>query len=77
MSTTLFGQRIDWPYFCSPTALQRLFHHEGEGADARAAHASGTIFSLSSISSTNIEDAAKLYDRARKFFRSTFSRIGA
>ena len=60
MSTTLFGQRIDWPYFCSPTALQRLFHHEGEGATARAAHASGTIFSLSSISSTNIEDAAKL-----------------
>ena len=31
MSTTLFGQRIDWPYFCAPTALQRLFHHEGEG----------------------------------------------
>ena len=60
MSTTLFGQRIDWPYFCSPTALQRLFHHEGEGATARAAHASGTIFSLSSVSSTNIEDAAKL-----------------
>src|SRR6516165_2982796 len=55
MSTTLFGQRIDWPYFCSPTALQRLFHHEGEAATARAAHASGTIFSLSSISSTNIE----------------------
>ena len=27
---------------------------------ARAAHASGTIFSLSSVSSTNIEDAAKL-----------------
>ena len=60
MSTTLFGQRIDWPYFCSPTALQRLFHHEGEGGTARAAHASGTIFSLSSVSSTNIEDAAKL-----------------
>ena len=60
MSTTLFGQRIDWPYFCAPTALQRLFHHEGEGGTARAAHASGTIFSLSSVSSTNIEDAAKL-----------------
>jgi L-lactate dehydrogenase (cytochrome) len=58
MSTTLFGQRIDWPYFCSPTALQRLFHHEGERATARAAHASGTIFSLSSISSANIEEVA-------------------
>ena len=40
--------------------MQRLFHHEGEGGTARAAHASGTIFSLSSVSSTNIEDAAKL-----------------
>ena len=60
MSTTLFGRKIDWPFFCGPTALQRLFHHEGEGGTARAAHASGTIFSLSSVSSTNIEDAAKL-----------------
>jgi L-lactate dehydrogenase (cytochrome) len=59
MSTTLFGRKIDWPFFCSPTALQRLFHHEGERATARAAHSSGTIFSLSSISSTNIEDAAR------------------
>jgi L-lactate dehydrogenase (cytochrome) len=60
MSTHVFGQKIDWPFFCGPTALQRLFHHEGEGGTARAAHASGTIFSLSSVSSTNIEDAAKL-----------------
>ena len=60
MSTTLFGRKIDWPFFCAPTALQRLFHHEGEGGTARAAHASGTIFSLSSVSSTNIEDASKL-----------------
>jgi L-lactate dehydrogenase (cytochrome) len=60
MSTTVFGQRIDWPFFCSPTALQRLFNWQGERAVARAAHATGTIFSLSAISSTNIEDAAKL-----------------
>ncbi|HZL93750.1 MAG TPA: alpha-hydroxy acid oxidase, partial [Vicinamibacterales bacterium] len=67
MSTTLFGQRIDWPYFCSPTALQRLFHWEGERATARAAHASGTIFSLSSISSTNIEETAKFTDGPKVF----------
>src|SRR4029078_8259020 len=57
ISTTLFGGRIDWPYFCSPTALQRLFQHEGEGATARAAHASGTMFSLSRIAFTNIAHA--------------------
>jgi L-lactate dehydrogenase (cytochrome) len=67
MSTTLFGQRIEWPFFCSPTALQRLFNHEGERAVARAAHATGTIFSLSSISSTNIEDTAKLTPGPKAF----------
>jgi L-lactate dehydrogenase (cytochrome) len=24
------GQKIDMPLFCAPTALQRLFHHDGE-----------------------------------------------
>jgi L-lactate dehydrogenase (cytochrome) len=67
MSTTLFGQKIAWPYFCSPTALQRLFNYEGERATARAAHASGTIFSLSSISSSNIEDTAKFTDGPKVF----------
>jgi L-lactate dehydrogenase (cytochrome) len=59
MSTTVFGRRIDWPFFCSPTALQRLFNYQGERAVARAAHASGTIYSLSSISSSSIEEVAK------------------
>jgi L-lactate dehydrogenase (cytochrome) len=59
MSTTVFGHRIEWPFFCSPTALQRLFNYQGERAVARAAHASGTIYSLSSISSTSIEEVAK------------------
>lgn len=57
-STTVFGERIEWPFFCSPTALSRLFNHEGERAVARAAHASGTLYSLSSISSSSIEETA-------------------
>jgi L-lactate dehydrogenase (cytochrome) len=67
MSTTVFGQRIEWPFFCSPTALQRLFHYQGERAVARAAHAAGTIFSLSSISSMSIEEVAKLTDGPKVF----------
>ena len=77
MSTTLFGQKIDWPFFCSPTALQRLFNYEGEGATARAAHASGTIFSLSSISSIEHRGRREIYRRARRSSRSTCSRTGA
>ena len=36
MSVTVMGQKIEMPLYCSPTALQRLFHHEGELAVARA-----------------------------------------
>ena len=30
MSTTVLGQRLEMPIYCAPTALQRLFHYEGE-----------------------------------------------
>jgi L-lactate dehydrogenase (cytochrome) len=46
------------PYFCAPTAMSRLFHHDGEIAVARAAARAGTLYCLSSISTTSIEDAA-------------------
>ena len=34
MSTTLMGHKMAMPLFLSPTALQRLFHHDGERAVA-------------------------------------------
>tara|TARA_B110001450_G_scaffold30100_1_gene26241 strand:- start:233 stop:649 length:417 start_codon:yes stop_codon:yes gene_type:complete len=37
LSTTIFGKKIDMPIFLSPTAMQRLYHHEGDKASARAA----------------------------------------
>ena len=36
LSTTVMGIPIDMPLFLSPTALQRLFHHDGERAVGRA-----------------------------------------
>ena len=42
MSTTVMGRRIEMPIFLSPTALQRLFHWQGERAVARAAARFGT-----------------------------------
>jgi L-lactate dehydrogenase (cytochrome) len=53
------GTDIGVPFLVSPTAGQRMFHHEGEIAGARAAHAFGTVYSLSTIGSVTIEDAAK------------------
>ena len=37
LSTTVLGQRLDFPLFMSPTAMQRLFHHDGERALAKVA----------------------------------------
>ena len=56
LRTNVLGQDIDWPVFLSPTAMTRLFHHEGELAVCRAAHEHGTMYSLSSLSTTSIED---------------------
>ena len=33
LSVTVMGQKLALPVYCSPTALQRLFHHQGERAD--------------------------------------------
>jgi len=57
-STTVLGQKIDWPFICSPTGYHRLFHHDGEKGAARAADRTGTIFCLSTLSSTTIEDVS-------------------
>jgi L-lactate dehydrogenase (cytochrome) len=56
MSTTVMGQKLQMPFFCSPTALQRLFHHDGERAVARAAEKFGTMFGVSSLGTVSIEE---------------------
>jgi L-lactate dehydrogenase (cytochrome) len=56
LGVNVLGQDIDWPVFCSPTAMSRLFHHEGEHAVARAAYNLNTMYSLSSLATTNIEE---------------------
>lgn len=58
LSTTLFGQKINWPVFMAPTGMSRLFHHEAEPAVARAAQKSGTFYTLSTMGTTRIEDIA-------------------
>jgi L-lactate dehydrogenase (cytochrome) len=66
LSTEVLGQRLDFPLFMSPTAMQRLFHHDGERALAKAAENLGTMFSVSTIGTRSIEElgafaAAKLF----------------
>ena len=56
LSTTVFGKKIDFPLFLAPTAMHRLYHHHGEKASALAAEKFGTIFSMSTMSTTSIEE---------------------
>lgn len=60
MSVTVMGQKLAMPVYCSPTALQRLFHHQGERAVAAAAGKHGTMFGVSSLGTVSLEDARKL-----------------
>lgn len=55
MSVSVMGQKLAMPIYCSPTALQRLFHHEGEFAVARAANKFGTMFGVSSLGTSSVE----------------------
>lgn len=61
MSVTVMGQKLDMPIYCSPTALQRLFHHRGEWAVAAAASKYGTMFGVSSLGTVSIEAIRKKY----------------
>ena len=59
LSVTVMGQKLAMPVYCSPTALQRLFHHEGERAVAAAAEKYGTMFGVSSLGTVSMEEIAK------------------
>jgi L-lactate dehydrogenase (cytochrome) len=60
-SVEMMGQKLAVPFFCSPTALQRLFHHQGERAVAAAASKLGTMFGVSSLGTVSMEEIRKTY----------------
>jgi len=61
LSVTVMGQKLALPVYCSPTALQRLFHHQGERAVAAAAAQYGTMFGVSSLGTVSMEELRKAY----------------
>jgi L-lactate dehydrogenase (cytochrome) len=62
MSVVVMGQRLAMPVYCSPTALQRLFHYQGERAVAAAAGKYGTMFGVSSLGTVSLEEARRISD---------------
>ena len=60
LSTTVFGRKISMPIFLSPTAMQRLYHPEGDNASAKAAEKFDTFYSMSTMANTTIEEIANV-----------------
>ena len=67
LSTTVFGRRIDMPIFLSPTAMQSLYHPDGDKASARAAEKFGTMYSMSTMASFSIEEIANISSGPKLF----------
>ena len=67
MSTTVMGQKLDLPIYCAPTALQRLFHPDGEIGVGKAAEKFGTMFGVSSLGTASIEEIANLISTPKLF----------
>jgi L-lactate dehydrogenase (cytochrome) len=59
-SIMLMGRQSALPLMLSPTALQRVFHWEGERAVAKAAEKHGLWFGISSLATVSIEETAAL-----------------
>jgi L-lactate dehydrogenase (cytochrome) len=62
LSVSVMGQKLALPIYCSPTALQRLFHHDGEHAVGAAAAKFGTMFGVSSLGTASLEDIRTICD---------------
>ena len=59
-SVTIMGRKSALPLMLSPTALQRVFHWQGERAVARAAEKFGLWFGISSLATVSIEEVGAM-----------------
>ncbi|MDZ4765423.1 MAG: alpha-hydroxy acid oxidase [Chloroflexota bacterium] len=62
LSVTVLGQTRPHPILIAPTALAGMAHPDAERGIARAAAATGTIFTLSTWANTAMEDIAPLIE---------------
>uniref|UniRef100_A0A0D3CK92 (S)-2-hydroxy-acid oxidase n=1 Tax=Brassica oleracea var. oleracea TaxID=109376 RepID=A0A0D3CK92_BRAOL len=74
MTTTILGFKISMPIMVAPTAMQKMAHPEGEYATAKAASAAGTIMTLSSWTTSSVEEVASTGPGIR-FFQIRFFQL--
>jgi len=56
---SLFGCELEYPMLLAPIAYHRLFHPDGELATARGASAAGAALTVSSFTTTAIDEIAR------------------
>jgi L-lactate dehydrogenase (cytochrome) len=66
-SVTVLGRKSALPLILSPTALQRVFHWQGERAVARAAEKFGLWFGISSLATVSIEEIGAMVSSPKMF----------
>jgi 4-hydroxymandelate oxidase len=59
LGTTVLGTTVATPILIAPTAYHRLAHPDGELATARAAAAAGTVYVVSTLATTALEEVAQ------------------
>ncbi len=66
-SCTIMGRKSALPLILSPTALQRVFHWQGERAVARAAEKFGLWCGISSLATVSIEEIGAMISTPKLF----------
>lgn len=61
LSVTVMGQKLGLPVYLSPTALQRVFHPDGERATGAAAAKFGTMFGVSSLGTVSLTEMRRAH----------------
>ncbi|XP_054717106.1 2-Hydroxyacid oxidase 1-like [Uloborus diversus] len=72
LRVTVLGNEVALPFGIAPSAYQRLAHPDGEIAASRAASEMDTIYTLSTVSTTSLEDIAKHQVRNTPLFMQVY-----
>lgn len=69
IETTILGDKVSSPICIAPTAMQKMSTPDGEVATSKAAAKSNTLMTLSSWSTTSLEEVAAVDQKAIRWFQ--------
>jgi (S)-2-hydroxy-acid oxidase len=69
IATTVLGEKVSSPVCIAPSAMQRMAHDDGEQATAAASGKAGALMTLSSWSTTPLEEVAAAFPGGKRWFQ--------